>query len=59
MHSKYALNLVLADVSFICDLTKKVCNSCVQDFSIIMNFKVSINPPKAPMIIEVMIIEVH
>lgn len=47
------LSIIQYEVAFIGNNTNRVANSSVHDFTITKTFKVNLNPPKAPKIVEV------
>lgn len=47
------IEFIQSEVAFIGNETKKVAKSSVHDYTITKTFKVNLNPPKAPKIVEV------
>jgi hypothetical protein len=54
IHWRYAISMIMANVSLSGNNTSKVYNSSMRDFTILKKFKINIHPPKAPTIKEVL-----
>jgi ribonuclease HI len=53
VHWKNSISIICSNVSLSGNKTKQIFRSSMSDFSILKKFKVSIHPPKAPSVVEV------